>query len=283
MEFSAGLRFIYNSYLIIIMVQPKAAVIEKLKQLTKHENVVLVDRGNTAIYEALKIAKKRNDKRYVLIQDQGGWLSYEKLAKKAGLEVKRLKTENGVIEDIGELDDVCCVLYTQPSGYCLKQDSERIHHSVKIINASITVIMDCSGSIGGELCDGRFADIIVASFRKWKAVNVGSGGMISSDFDMDIDESFDEKFIDLLDKRLSDVRDRITYLRKLCNKVAFDLNDLEVLYDKGIVVIVKYKNPEDKNKIINYCKDNGYGFTECPREIRVLDNAISVEVKRLDT
>ena len=37
---------------------------------------------------------------------------------------------------------------------------------------------------------------------------------------------------------------------------------------------------KEKKELIAYCEKNGYEYTECPRYIRVLENAISIEVKR---
>jgi len=36
----------------------------------------------------------------------------------------------------------------------------------------------------------------------------------------------------------------------------------------------------EREEIIDYCNKHGYEYTQCPRYIRVLDSAISIEVKR---
>ena len=38
----------------------------------------------------------------------------------------------------------------------------------------------------------------------------------------------------------------------------------------------------EKEAITMYCESNGYEFTECPRYIRIIEPAISIEVKRLE-
>ena len=49
----------------------------------------------------------------------------------------------------------------------------------------------------------------------------------------------------------------------------------------GFVVIVKFDNDTDRLRILSYCTQNGLEYTTCPREIRVMQDAISIEVKRL--
>ena len=52
-------------------------VISKIKQITKHKYAKIVNCGNSAIFAALYVAKKINPKPFVLIPDQGGWISYK--------------------------------------------------------------------------------------------------------------------------------------------------------------------------------------------------------------
>ncbi|MBW3015508.1 hypothetical protein KY330_03740 [Candidatus Woesearchaeota archaeon] len=264
-----------------------------LKSILKQKHVHLVNRGNTAILLSFLIARKFNDKRYVLVQDQGGWLSYEKLAKKAGLEVKSIKTENGVINEITDEDlkDVACLIYTQPAGYCLKQDSEIIFNRVKSLESDVIIITDCSGSIGSKICKSEHSDILVGSFSKWKPVNLGEGGFISfndSRFEevvnREIDENNDYLFkgsLHTLIAKLDRIDERYDLFHKHCEKIKSDLKGYELLWNSGIVVIAKFKNKEEKEFLIDYCNKNGYEYTECPREIRVKEDAISIEVKRL--
>ncbi|MBI4141867.1 hypothetical protein HY484_03010, partial [Candidatus Woesearchaeota archaeon] len=43
---------------------------------------------------------------------------------------------------------------------------------------------------------------------------------------------------------------------------------------------VKFNNEQEKQQLIDYCNKNKYEYTLCPRYIRVMDNAISIEVKK---
>ena len=75
----------------------------------------------------------------------------------------------------------------------------------------------------------------------------------------------------------------IFLLKKVTNKVKKDLANFEIIHRQleGINVVVKFNSIDEKKKVIGYCKENEYEYTECPRYIRVLTDAISIEVKRL--
>ena len=64
---------------------------EILKIMTGKKYVKLVNRGNSAIKLALKIAKAKGFSQ-VYIPDQGGWLTYRQFPKKMGFNVIEIKT-----------------------------------------------------------------------------------------------------------------------------------------------------------------------------------------------
>ena len=80
-----------------------------------------------------------------------------------------------------------------------------------------------------------------------------------------------------------DLEKRLFLLKKLTEKIKKDLGKFDIIHKdkKGINVVVKFKDENEKKKIVDYCRDNDYEYTECPRYIRVNCNAISIEVKRL--
>ena len=47
------------------------------------------------------------------------------------------------------------------------------------------------------------------------------------------------------------------------------------------VVLVPFDTEIDRLKIAAFCTKNKLEYTQCPREIRVMQDAISIEVKRL--
>jgi len=280
-------------------------VISKLKELTKNKNVGLVNRGNTAIFVSFMSVKKLNElnekiespiskKDTILIQDQGGWMFYEKFCKKAGLKVLTLKTKDGLIDvskiDENILDSVLAIIYTQPSGYALWQNAKEIYDF--FLKKGIFVIQDSSGSVGLNSSESKYYDFSIGSFSEGKPIDVGHGGFIfwnNDDFTGVVHEvinglskeyMFDYSKSKELLAKIDLVKERYKLLHSLCKKVVKELSKFEILWDRGIVVIVKYKNPSEMNEIIGYCNENGFEYTLCPREIRVMQNAVSIEVKR---
>ena len=154
----------------------KAKILEKLKKLTGHRYVLLTSRGNSAIYIAACLARRFNPKKDFLIPDQAGWLTYKQFPAKLKFSVREMKTDSGVI-DLGlKLKDVSAVLYQNPAGYFAEQPMKEIY---KLCKGKCIVIVDVTGSVGTDMCNGSYADIHVCSFGEGKPVNLGYGGFIS--------------------------------------------------------------------------------------------------------
>jgi len=212
--------------------------------------------------------------------------------KKAGFEAEKVKTDYGVI-DLNDLQErakgAAALIYTQPAGYFAEQPIEDIYNACN--SNECLVIMDASGSVGSELCDGNFADIIVGSFGKWKPVELGYGGFISFKSEENFinsknvlsELSFDEGRFDGLHEKLKNVKERYGLFYKLNKKIKKDLNRYKILHNdkKGINVAAAFDSDDEKRKIIDYCSANGYEYTLCPRYIRVERDAVSIEVKRI--
>jgi hypothetical protein len=265
---------------------------ELLKELTGHSIVELTSRGNTAIFAALYCARKLNPGKKVLIPDQGGWLGYEKYPRMLELEPVKVETAYGLIRPEklkGQLQDACALLYENPAGYFAEQDIRGVYEACK---GKCVVILDVSGCIGDrEQCDGMYADIMVGSFGRWKPVNLGYGGFVSfkekksHNVPKEIFNTtdFDESRLTDLKKHLEDLPGRIAMFRSVQAKVMEDLSKYEVIHSgkKGINVVVKFRDVKEKNEILSYCEKNKYEYTLCPRYIRVMDDAVSIELKRL--
>lgn len=268
-------------------------VIDLLKRYTGHAAVKLTSRGNEAILDAFKSVKKLNPGKYVLVPDQAGWLTFLNYPKKAGFEVRKLRTDRGVI-DLGELRNnvkyAACLIYLNPAGYFAEQPIKEIYEICK--QNHCIVILDVSGSVGSSMCDGKYADIIVGSFGDEKPVDLGKGGFISfkSTKDYSIAEEAlkpaqlgNDELAVLYDK-LAEVGKRYEALFKVTDRIKKDLSAFDIIHrdKKGINVIVAFKDDEEKAKITSYCEKNKYEFTLCPRYIRVNEKAVSIEVKRLN-
>ncbi len=269
-------------------------VIAKLRHLLGHKSIVLGRRGNNCILAAIRSVKLLNpDRKRFLIPDQGGWLTYKNYPKKAKLDMIEAKTDRGLI-DLNQLKETsnsaAGIIIENPAGYFANQDIEQIY---EVCNKNgCLVIMDVSGCIGDKKhCDGRFADIMVCSFGKGKAIDLGYGGLITYK-----DKENYEKCIEILSKLSFDedrygdllaeielLPKRLDYLYKACAAVKEDLKEKGIIYKdrKGINVVVGFSSEKEKDEIIDYCSSKGYEYTICPRYIRVLEDAVSIEVKRL--
>ncbi|MBW3004289.1 DegT/DnrJ/EryC1/StrS family aminotransferase [Candidatus Woesearchaeota archaeon] len=252
---------------------------DKLQELTGKKKIKLVESGDHAILYALKFCKNLG-KEKVLIQDQGGWLTYRDYPKKAGLEKVELKTDYGIL-DFSDLkakaDEKSVLLINSLNGYFSEQPMEVI--SEICAERKCLLINDASGSIGTELA--KVGDIIIGSFGKDKPINLHYGGFIAYD-----EGAFEGEFDDSKLKALSEELDKL--FAKLLAwetkniQIKEDLKDFDIVHrdSKGINVVVKFSSEEEKEKILAYCKEHNLPYTICPRYIRVNCDAVSIEVKR---
>jgi len=274
-------------------------MLEKLSKITGHENIIFTNRGNTAIRLSLKYVKnlnKDNDKKMILIQDQGGWMSYHKFTEKLKLQKFDLKTTFGVISPyqlekaLKRYNNFAALIYQNPAGYYADQPYKEIYEICQKYN--IVCILDVAGCIGLDKF-GNYADILVCSFGENKPIDLGYGGFISfkdkkaaEQCDYNLEEKDKDVFTKIttnLPSKLDKLGERYGKLFTEVAKIKNDLSKYKILHKdkKGINVIVMYKHDGEKKKLIEYCKKNKYEFTECPRYIRVNAKAISIEVKRL--
>ncbi len=261
-------------------------VIRKLKEFTQHEHIKLTDRGNSAIFSALYIAKKINPKPLILIPDQGGWVSFKTYPKILNFQIKTIPTDYGII-NLDELSlaakQASALLITSFAGYFAEQPLKEASEICKKNNCLL--IEDASGSIGDPiLCNGNHSDIIVASFDKYKPINLGYGGLISLNNEkwfkqgkkaLSLTKPYPKIYKELLPllkrRHLNQALDK-------AEKVKQELKDFEIIHKnkRGINVMVKYNN-----EIINYCQKKKYKYLLCPKYIRVNANAISIELKNV--
>jgi len=260
--------------------------IRKLKDFTKHNHVILTDRGNSAIFIALYIAKKVRDRPVILIPDQGGWISFKTYPKMLGFEIKTVPTEYGII-NLDELSllskHASALLITSFAGYFAEQPIKEIANICK--SNDCLLIEDASGSIGDSiLCNGEHSDIIVGSFDKFKPINLGYGGFISFNdarWYKEAQPAFSmtkphpriyKDLLPLLKRRnLNDMLEK-------AEKVKEELKEYDIIHKnrRGVNVVVKFNND-----IINYCQRKKYKYLLCPKYIRVNANAISIELKNV--
>ena len=253
---------------------------EELKKLVGKKHVRLVARGNTAIKIALQVCSDGiGDK--VIVPDQGGWITYLEYPKKLGLKMAKLKTDAGLINASDLVGLKGCLLYTNMAGYFAEQPVSEIYSKF-----DGKVVLDvCSLGLQKDWP----ADIVIGSFGRWKVVNAEYGGFIAVDdkklFDkiMKIPADFDCGYVERIKEKLIGAEGRLKFLMGVADKIKKELSDFDIIHreKKGINVVVRFKDSGEKQKILKYCKDNNYEHTLCPRYIRVEEDAISIEVKRL--
>ncbi len=279
-----------------------------IQRYTTHPFVALTNRGNTAIEAALSALPRETA---VLIPEEGGWLAYKSIPEKLGLGIAEVKCHDARISLSGVQEKLeiisktagkgntgeknagkpAALLYQNPGGYFAAQPMEEIYSLCR--KTGCPVIMDVSGSIGTPLCDGRFADILVGSFGRWKLVDAGSGGFFScrdetlfrgvSNWLVSRGGALGEASLPKVRQKLQELPRRIAALSSRCQKIKEEMQQYAIVHpgSPGFVVIVRFNSPEEKEKIINYCRQQGLPWTECPRYIRLNAKAISIEVKRL--
>ncbi len=268
----------------------KEKAISKIREMSGHNYVKLTNCGNTAIFIAFYIAKKMNPKPFILIPDQAGWNTYKTYPKLLNFEVKTIKTNDGILdlEDLAEKAKTgAAIIFQGIAGYFAEQPVEEISKICR--ENKCLVIQDVSGCLGQKgFCEGKNADIMIGSFGRWKLIDVELGGFISSSDDQFHDNdalSLAKHNIDIeiLLKKLEEADARFNFLLEKANKIKTDLMRCSVVHrdKKGLNVIVRFKNDDEKKEITSYCKDNDLEYVTCPRYIRLEDDAISIEVKRL--
>jgi len=251
----------------------------KLKKYISADSVVLTRRGNAAILLALKHAQKLG-KTKVLIQDQGGWLTYLQFPTKLGMELIKIPTDYGLVS-VDELqkhiDSDSVLLINSMPGYHCYQEMEELYDLCK--NIGCLVINDVTGSLGTD--SARYGDILVGSFGKWKPVDVGYGGFIAGN-DLDLADEFDPDCIAKTIQKLEELPERVASLQKRQEAVKAELEGYEIIHKDfiGFNVIAKFIKESDHPALVEYCEGKNLPFTLCPRYIRINEPGISIELKR---
>ncbi len=259
-----------------------------LKILTGKKYIWFTSRCNESIRVSLQVLADIG-RHHALLQDEGGWMTYEKYIKQAGLEPVRLITHDGLIypKELDRFDTDGVLLLNSLAGYVAMHDMEDI--SLHCAKNDILLINDVSGSIGTSAA--KHGDIIIGSFGKAKPVNLGMGGFFATD-DKDLFDKAKELFgkefdldFNILGTKLKNLETRQAFLQSRVKLIKEDLKDLSLVHpedSQALNVIVRFENDEEKEKILSYCDKNNLEHTLCPREIRIQDDAISIEVKRLE-
>lgn len=257
---------------------------ELLRQLTGKKTVYLMERGNKAILASLKIAKSLGKKK-VVVQDQGGWITYLQFPERLKMQLVKMKTDFGIVipnELSRNLDGDSVLLINSLTGYFAEQPMGLVSAIAKQKNAML--INDASGSIGTE--NAKYGDIILGSFGESKPIDLEYGGFMAfnEQYEISVDDfAFDKDKRAALAAKLEHINKRLKFLKLHHDRILQDLSGMDIIHagKNGINVVIGFKDSFEKERIINYCEEKKYEYAECPRYMRVNANAISIEVKRL--
>lgn len=282
----------FFKFYIINLYMPMQACIKKLQKITGAKEIIFSDRCNVVILAVLRALKNKSIEN-LIIQNEGGWLTYPQFAKRLKYNLFHCKTNNGIIEPnmIKNLlvsenikPNKTAILINSLPAYAFQTNMKELYHFCK--EQEIILINDVSGSIGLPIGTIKYSDLIVGSFGPAKPVNLGVGGFFAftdNNFGTIIPEMKKTIHYDVLLEKLESLPQRINFLTKKSEEIKKEMKDFEVVMpdQNGINVIVKYSSETEKENITKYCNLRELEYTECPRYIRINEKAISIEVKRL--
>lgn len=272
---------------VVLKFYMKEDVLKSLRKFTNHKEVRVMPRGNSAVFVALYCVKNASDNPMLLIPDQGGWISFKKYPRMLNLDYRELTTHRGVV-DLKELEKqlkigATAFIMTSFAGYYAEQPLKKISALCKKYDCLL--IEDASGAVTDKkLCNGKFSDIIVASFGRWKPIDLGYGGFISTNKIELLDKCKDvfslfrvsNDIYDMLPPFLNNLRLKKIFKRNV--QIKKDLGDINVFHRKlrGLNIVTEYNQ-----RVLDYCANEDLQYVLCPSYIRVNEKAISIEVKRI--
>ncbi|MGZ7048717.1 MAG: DegT/DnrJ/EryC1/StrS family aminotransferase [Methanobacterium sp.] len=266
---------------------------DKIRDLTNHDHVKIVNSGNSAILAAMASFKDK-----IMIPDQGGWTGFKYAAKFLGLEIVEIPTELGIIKP-GVLDESInenkpeALFITSFAGYIADQPVKQIYEICE--DQKVTLVEDASGGIGDmekQLSNGDHAHIIVASTGSPKIVNVGSGGFISTnDNEIFRKNKFLIKSLKAdhvtcagISAEIKNAPEVLLKYMEACTIIKEELSSAIHRNKRGISVALKTENSKKVGYELRQClnADGRSIITTCPRYERVMVEAVCLEIKNLD-
>ncbi|MBS3155065.1 DegT/DnrJ/EryC1/StrS family aminotransferase, partial [Candidatus Woesearchaeota archaeon] len=199
---------------------------------------------------------------------------------------KELKTDDGIIitDELKKyIRDASALIVPSFAGYFAEQNMHEL--SEICTKQGCLLIEDASSAVGdSKLCDGRYSDIIVASFGKWKPINVGYGGFISTNNDLMKNAEMAMSLVKVHPNSENEIlsklnENRLSKMISIAQTIKKNMSGANLVHGnkRGINIMAEYSP-----FIIEYCKEKGYPYILCPNYIRLNRKAISIELKRLE-
>ncbi|WP_298521182.1 DegT/DnrJ/EryC1/StrS family aminotransferase [uncultured Methanobrevibacter sp.] len=264
--------------------------IEKIKDLTNHEEAKITSSGNNSIFIALSSIEGD-----IIVPDQGGWHGFKQIAKFLNKNIITLKTDLGLINpnylDDMDVEENSALIFTSFAGYCAEQDIKSISRYCK--SNGITTIEDASAGIGdSENRLGKNSDIILASTGSPKIINVGSGGFIAAnDSEIFKQTSLPQKLSKTneiicsgIDSELDNVSKNLELTLNATEHIKKHIPNAIHLNKRGVNVIIPHHDAKSISWELkkSLTTDKSGFITTCPNYNRIKEKAISIEIKNLD-
>jgi len=206
---------------------------QQLKKYTSKKYIQLASSGNEAISLLLKKLKINK----LLMPDQGGWIHYLKAAKALNLDFELVKTDNALI-DLEDLKNKAtknsAFIYHQLGAYIVQNPIKKIYD---ICNKNTCIVLlDVTGTIGTEVCDGKYGDVVICSFGKHKPINARYGGCYTTNDSSLLTKQklFNEEKRKQVDEALNVLPIRQWAYQELSKKIKTDLKKYNILHKKSV-------------------------------------------------
>jgi hypothetical protein len=259
----------------------KELAVSALKKITGKTNIIFQESCREAAKTLVgKLKQKNPSLKKILLQEEGGWHTYPKLAAPNNLKLIYLPMARGKIklEELKKHGDSILLLNSMP-GYAYKENMQAIQNICK--EKHIILIDDCSASIGTQKPLG---DYIICSLGKFKPLSTGKGGFIATNNSLEIkEEKYEPRIFGLLLEEINGLKGKLGYWKSLKIKMLEELakEGFNILNEEtGINLFVEHKNQKERETLINYIKTKKYEYVECPKYIRTNEKAVSIEIKR---
>ena len=266
---------------------------DSIKNLTGHNNVKVVNSGNSAILSVMSTINGA-----ILIPDQGGWSGFEEIARVLKVPTKKIDTNQGVLdpEILTEfLTDhrVEAVFLTSLAGYTAEQPLKEIYQICD--QNDVLLVEDASGALGDptkKLAWAKQAHVILASTGSPKMVNAGGGGFLSTDQEEIVGDS--KKITKTLRAspltcaairvEVQNASESFTKTVDACEYLKKEFNSAFHREKRGVNVCLSTEDPKKfAYQLREHIKiDGGNMITTCPRNERLTEPAVCLEIKNLD-
>ena len=255
--------------------------------LTNKKNILFMDKCRNAA-ELLMILAKNNGFKNLILQEEGGWHTYEKSGNKLDLNVLKAPMFQGkLIEERFPEEKALVIVNTNPSYSYV--DTLPFYDKMKL-NGSL-IVNDIVCSIGEAYA--KKGDFIIGSFGKDKPLSIASGGAFIAFNDFPELGSLKEEFfkgsgenIDFDDLLIAfhKFRDKKNAWMSYADNLKKELlsKDFNVLNKNSSVNVLVKANAAEMENLIKFCEERNLEYVKCPLYIRCNEEGISIEVKRLN-